>query len=351
MEIKTLVYIGVFLVIVSISLNVYLSWDKIKKLISHNKDSKDFEIKVKDDLNKISRNITNDLNNSSLNNKIIVVKAADLPTPTPTPTPSATIKSESKNENNDIPVNTSDIDKEIDKLNRELKKLESDIYNEEKNMNVIQVKSNKTDTNKTDTNKTDTNKTDKEKEVYLVKSNIFSKNDANKVCKALFNGDVATKSQIEIASNEGANWCNYGWANDNNGYYPLSEDTENSVCSGKKGLNGGNFANSDNLKLGINCYGIKPEEKMYSSLDTIFNMDMFNEYDRESLEKYKKNLNKGEIKLEPYNPNQWSKYSFKNDTITINNTTVITTSKTDKSKDPSNIKIEKNKVDSIIKTN
>ena len=119
----------------------------------------------------------------------------------------------------------------------------------------------------------------------------------------------------------------------------------------KKGLNGGNFANSDNLKLGINCFGIKPEEKMYSSLDTIFNMDMFNEYERESLEKYKKNLNKGAIKLEPYNPHQWSKYSFKKDTITINNTTVITTSKTDKSKDPSNIKIEKNKVDSIIKTN
>jgi hypothetical protein len=342
MEIKTLVYIGVFLITLSIALNVYLSWDKIKKLISHNKESKDFEIKVKDDLNKISRNITNDLNNSNLDKKNTEVKTAPLPSPT--------IKSESKNENNDIPINTSDIDKEIEKLNKELKKLVSDISNEEKNIDVTQIKSNKNDVNKTDNQKPDTDNTNKEKEVYLVKSNIFSKNDANKVCKALFNGDVATKSQIEIASNEGANWCNYGWADDNNGYYPLSEDTENSVCSGKKGINGGNFANSDNLKLGINCFGIKPEEKMYSSLDTIFNMDMFNEYERESLEKYKKNLNKGKIKLEPYNPNQWSKYSFKKDTITINNTTVITTSKTDKSKDPSNIKIEKNRVDSIIKT-
>ena len=342
MEIKTLVYIGVFLITLSIALNVYLSWDKIKKLISHNKESKDFEIKVKDDLNKISRNITNDLNNSNSDKKITDVKTAPLPSPT--------IKSESKNENNDIPINTSDIDKEIEKLNKELKQLVSDISHEEKNIDVTQIKSNKNDVNKTDNQKPDTNNTNKEKEVYLVKSNIFSKNDANKVCKALFNGDVATKSQIEIASNEGANWCNYGWADDNNGYYPLSEDTENSICSGKKGINGGNFANSDNLKLGINCFGVKPEEKMYSSLDTIFNMDMFNEYERESLEKYKKNLNKGTIKLEPYNPNQWSKYSFKKDTITINNTTVITTSKTDKSKDPSNIKIEKNRVDSIIKT-
>jgi hypothetical protein len=214
MEIKTLVYIGVFLITLSIALNVYLSWDKIKKLISHNKESKDFEIKVKDDLNKISRNITNDLNNSNLDKKNTEVKTAPLPSPT--------IKSESKNENNDIPINTSDIDKEIEKLNKELKKLVSDISNEEKNIDVTQIKSNKNDVNKTDNQKPDTDNTNKEKEVYLVKSNIFSKNDANKVCKALFNGDVATKSQIEIASNEGANWCNYGWADDNNGYYPLS---------------------------------------------------------------------------------------------------------------------------------
>jgi hypothetical protein len=80
-------------------------------------------------------------------------------------------------------------------------------------------------------------------------------------------------------------------------------------------------------------------------------MDMFNELEREKLDKYKKKLNKGEIKLEPYNPNQWSKYSYKKDTITINNNTIVTTTKTETSKDPSSIKVEKNKIDTIIKTN
>jgi hypothetical protein len=140
-------------------------------------------------------------------------------------------------------------------------------------------------------------KTPNQKEVYLVKSNIFRKSDSNNVCKALFNGEIATKSQIEEASNQGANWCNYGWADDNNAYYPLSQDTDNSTCSGKKGLNGGNLPNSDNFKLVINCYGIKPEESKYSSLEQIYNMDMFNELDRENLDNYKKKLNKGEIKL------------------------------------------------------
>ena len=77
---------------------------------------------------------------------------------------------------------------------------------------------------------------------------------------------------------------------------------------------------------------------------------MFNQLERENLDSYKNKLNKGEIKLEPYNPNQWSKYSYKKDTITINNSTVITTTKTESSKDPSSIKIEKNKIDTIVKT-
>ena len=80
-------------------------------------------------------------------------------------------------------------------------------------------------------------------------------------------------------------------------------------------------------------------------------MDSFNEDEQKSLEKYRSQLNKGEIKLEPYNPNKWSRYSFKDDTITINNTTVIRTTKTDKSKDPLSIRVEKNKVESIIQHN
>ena len=340
MEIKILVYIGVLLIIVSISLNVYLSWDKIKQLLTHNKDSKKFEEKVKNDLNVITRTIENDLNqkDGKNNNSNKADNKADKKDDK-----KADKKDDNKADNKDEPKKepkSSEIDKEIEKLNNDLKKLENDILKEENNLLVTSKLSQENN-----------DKPQNQKEVFLVKSNIFRKSDANNVCKALFNGEIASKSQIEQESNQGANWCNYGWADDNNAYYPLNQDTENTTCSGKKGLNGGNLPNSDNFKLGINCFGKKPDESKYSSLEQIYNMDMFNDLERDSLDNYKKKLNKGEIKLEPYNPNQWSKYSFKKDTITINNHTVITTTKTDNSKDPLNIKVEKNKIDAIITTN
>jgi len=354
MEIQILVYIGILLIIILISLNIYLSWDKIKLLINHSNESKKFEDKVKNDLIDISKTINNDLNKEGIinteqpNNKIEVKKVSfnndkvfskDITKPIL----KTNIKPVKKNNDNIVKKDESkpiikdeqitEIDKEIDKLNSELKKLENEIAKEENKL--LSSKS---------------NEQNNKKEVYHVKSNIFKKIDGNNVCKALFNGDIATKSQIEEASNEGADWCNYGWANDNNAYYPLSKDTNNKKCFGKKGLNAANLSNSDNFKLGINCFGIKPDESKYTTLEQIYNMDSFNESEQKNLEKYKIKLNNGEINLEPYNSSQWSKYSFKKDSININNDTIITTTKTDKSKDPQSIKIEKNKIDSIIKS-
>jgi chemotaxis protein histidine kinase CheA len=354
MEIKTLVYIGVLLIIISISVNVYLSWDKIKQLLNHKKDSKNFEEKVKKELTVISRTIENDLKNTDdKNNKDNKEKKDNiLNKDNKVNKEKENVNKEQKKVENDNKSeqkqnNTTEIDKEIEKLNNDLKKLENEILKEENNLlsssNIV------SNVSKLPTKNSDNN--NNQKEVYLVKSNIFRKSDANSVCKALFNGEIASKSQIHEAGEQGANWCNYGWANDNNAYYPLNQDIENSTCSGKKGLNGGNLPNSDNFQLGINCYGVKPDLNKYSSLEQIYNMDMFNELEREKLDKYKKKLNKGEIKLEPYNPNQWSKYSYKKDTITINNNTIVTTTKTETSKDPSSIKVEKNKIDTIIKTN
>lgn len=340
MEIQTLIYIGILLIIILIGLNVYLSWDKIKLLINHSKDSKKYEDKVKNDLNKITKTIVNDLNGES---KIYVVDSVDnkeiknddtkiikIDEIKPIKSDNKPVKND-KNDNNEKKKIT-DIDKDIEKLNNDLKKLENEIFIEENKLLSSSKSNNKKD----------------QKEVYHVKSNFFKKSDANKVCKGLFNSDIATKLQLEEESNKGAHWCNYGWTADNNAYYPLNKDTDSKTCSGKKGLNGGSFPNSDNYKFGINCFGIKPDENKYASLEEVYNLDSFNENEQKKLDKLKRKLNKGKIKLEPYNPNQWSKYSFKKDTITINNNTIITTTKTDKSKDPNSIKIEKNKIDAII---
>jgi hypothetical protein len=366
MNISALVYIGVFLILVSIAVNIYLQWDRIKLIWKQEMKDKKFEKDVKKELNKIDKNISKEKESKSSDKK---TESSDKKTE------SKSEDSKPKTEKIPVKIDTTDIDKEIEKLNQELKKLEKDIKIEEQKAGkpaappapeppkklidpgpeipkslTSPVESTKEKSKPVQPPQSTPTKNPDYREVYLVRSNLFKKGEAQNVCRALFNSEVATKEQLVEASNSGADWCNYGWASDNNAYYPLQKDTDNATCRGNKGLNGGELTNAENLKLGINCYGIKPNEINYNSLEKIHNTDKFNESEKTLLETYRKQLNSGAIKLEPYNPNQWSRYSFKNDTIKINDNTIVTTTKTDKSKDPQSIKTEKTKVDSIITT-
>lgn len=182
-------------------------------------------------------------------------------------------------------------------------------------------------------------------EVFLIKNNIFSKNQADKVCKALFNSKLATKDQINDTYNNGANWCNYGWIDKSEAYYPLQADIDDKTCLGKKGLNGGLM--EEDLNLGINCYGVKPSENGYYPIDKLYTDSSMSDKDIIMLENYKKKMNAGGIKIAPFNNSAWSKYSFKSDTIKIGESIVVT-EKNDKSKDPNTLKIEKVIVKELI---
>ncbi len=106
------------------------------------------------------------------------------------------------------------------------------------------------------------------KEVYHIRRNIYSYDDAKAVCKA-HGAKLANYSQIENAYNSGAEWCGYGWSDGQMGLFPTQKDTwekmqkgdqckegkANHDC-GRPGINGGYFDNP-NLKLGVNCYGVK----------------------------------------------------------------------------------------------
>lgn len=108
-----------------------------------------------------------------------------------------------------------------------------------------------------------------EKEVYHIRRNIYSYDDAKAVCKA-HGGKLADYSQIETAYNNGAEWCGYGWTEGQMGLFPTQKDTWDKMQKGEKcengkkgnwdcgrpGVNGGYFANP-NLKLGVNCWGVK----------------------------------------------------------------------------------------------
>lgn len=184
-----------------------------------------------------------------------------------------------------------------------------------------------------------------EKEVFLVHNNIFEKDAGEKVCKNVFNSELATKKQVEDGFNNGANWCNYGWTSEGEAYYPLQDKTDGEKCAGDRGLNGGEL-DGDNLKLGVHCYGVKPKENDLYSLDKLYSDSHLAEEDQKILDTYRKRLHNKDLKVAPFNNKSWSQYSHKNDTIHINETLVVS-SKKDTSKDPNSIKVEKFKVQEI----
>jgi hypothetical protein len=106
------------------------------------------------------------------------------------------------------------------------------------------------------------------KEVFNVKDNIFTYKEAKDVCKA-FDSEVASKKQMEMALDNGANWCNYGWSKGGLALYPIQKNYYDQLKNSKSdkknqcgypGINGGKF--NPNFKFGVNCFGVKPEDKV-----------------------------------------------------------------------------------------
>jgi hypothetical protein len=109
-------------------------------------------------------------------------------------------------------------------------------------------------------------------EVFNVSKNSYTYYDAEPLCKAL-NSELATYEQVKQAYAQGAEWCNYGWVKGQMAVYPTQKGTfdmlqsgpENQRMScGKPGLNGGYFDNPE-LRYGVNCYGVKPDQKAHDA--------------------------------------------------------------------------------------
>jgi hypothetical protein len=104
----------------------------------------------------------------------------------------------------------------------------------------------------------------RQKEVYNIGDQIYTYKQAQEKC-ATYNADLASYEQITDAYNNGANWCTYGWSQGGKAYYPTQPHTWKQLqqlpprfqkACGRVGINGGKFPKR--LKLGANCYGIKP---------------------------------------------------------------------------------------------
>ena len=146
------------------------------------------------------------------------------------------------------------------------------------------------------------------KQVFNLANNIYSYEEAQKVCAA-FDASLATYDQVEAAYDNGAEWCNYGWSDGQMAYFPTQKDTWDRLqknpntkhACGRPGVNGG-YIDNPYVKFGANCYGIKPPKPDGWSPSASFEECEVNPVDEE-MEKLK-NM----AKINNFNQKKWSRY-------------------------------------------
>jgi hypothetical protein len=152
-----------------------------------------------------------------------------------------------------------------------------------------------------------------EKEVFYVSGNQYTYEDAPAVCAA-YESELATYEQVMDAYTAGAEWCGYGWTQGGMGLYPTQEatwetlqgesDSAKRTACGRPGVNGGYMDTS--LKLGVNCYGVKPKDKgtKYPLPTPGTDPSAFNNL----VNKFKGMLNTMDVN--PFNRDGWSEWNL-----------------------------------------
>ena len=147
------------------------------------------------------------------------------------------------------------------------------------------------------------------KQVFNIKENIYTLDDAPAVCGAM-GADLASINELIDAHKKGADWCNVGWTSDGLAAYPIQYSTwkkmqdndfnKRDIC-GKPGIN--LSRNDPNLLYGVNCYGVKPEPKGNEKVKTIFRSDKDIALNAK-ISEFQKNL--ASIGVASFNNDEWS---------------------------------------------
>jgi hypothetical protein len=170
-------------------------------------------------------------------------------------------------------------------------------------------------------------------EVYNVPGNYYTYDDANAVCKA-FGGRLAKYKEVEDAYNNGGEWCNYGWSDEQMALFPTQQGTYDALQKkkgsehncGRPGINGGYLANP-NIKFGANCYGVKPQINSQEQQNMINVSSLPLTQDDINFQK-KVDYWKGQIDnimLAPFNYNEWYETQNVTNLTTSPNPTVAPT--------------------------
>ena len=155
------------------------------------------------------------------------------------------------------------------------------------------------------------------KQVFHIPSNVYDYDNAKALCQA-YGADLANIDQMEEAHKSGAEWCSYGWSDNQMILYPTQKSTweelqkspdqaKKNSC-GRPGINGGYMENAT-MKAGVNCYGEKPEmnqssSKLMSSIQNVEASKMLNPEHEARVQKMREKIN--DIVIAPFNKSAWS---------------------------------------------
>ena len=179
--------------------------------------------------------------------------------------------------------------------------------------NEFESNNRNTDTNNSDSdnsnNRRDTDPVKYESQVFNIRDNIFTYQEAKAVCAA-HGARLASLQEMIDSYKKGANWCSYGWSDGQLALYPtqkefwgkLQMDKNRRNQCGQPGLNGGYFHN-DMFKFGANCYGEKPAPKGRELEKNLIGKNMHNPYEN-MIDEYKNSVNK--FRISPWNEDDWS---------------------------------------------
>ncbi len=156
-------------------------------------------------------------------------------------------------------------------------------------------------------------------EVFNISNNLFTFDDAQKVCKS-FDARLATYDEIEDAYENGAEWSSYGWSDKQHAYFPTQKDTWQKLQDvkghehdlGRPGVNGGYFKNP-NIRFGVNCFGVKPamtdaeKARMSARKEQVYPKTEKDELLDKKVKFFQENKDKLLI-INGYNTDKWSKY-------------------------------------------
>lgn len=159
---------------------------------------------------------------------------------------------------------------------------------------------------------------EEKKEVFYIKDNVYTYDEAKAVCKA-HDAELADYNQLEKTYNKGGEWCGYGWSKNQMILFPTQKDTWNKLQTidghendcGRPGINGG-YIENDKAKFGVNCYGVKrsPTDFELAMLEQMkkqqYPTSAQDKKFKENVNKFKDKIKENKMIINPYNSTKWN---------------------------------------------